>query len=77
MQTISRAGSRKSRTSRQETAGVKVQGHSSDSESDADDNMKKRGSDLDLMVVDISNEKDWDTDLEMEGKMDTMTLKQN
>ena len=25
-------------------------------------------SDLDLMMVDISNEKDWDTDLEVEGQ---------
>ncbi|XP_035828683.1 leucine-rich repeat-containing protein 74B isoform X2 [Aplysia californica] len=65
--TISRASSRKSRASRQESAGSKPQGQSSDSESDVDE-MRPRGSrsDLDLMMVDISNEKDWDTDLETE-----------
>jgi len=61
--TISRASSRKSRTSRKESAASKIQGQSSDSESEADE-VKARGSDLDLMMVDISNEKDWDTDLE-------------
>ncbi|CAL1544492.1 unnamed protein product [Lymnaea stagnalis] len=66
--TVSRASSRKSRASRVESASSKKEaGQGSDSESDMDERrMRDNRSDLDIGGVDISNEKDWDTDLETE-----------
>ncbi|XP_059173459.1 leucine-rich repeat-containing protein 74B-like isoform X2 [Physella acuta] len=70
--TISRTGSHKSRGST--GGGSKKQreqgdhgGHPSDSESDLEENrIRDNKSDLDMIGVDISNENDWDTDLENE-----------
>ncbi|GFO32747.1 leucine-rich repeat-containing protein 74b-like [Plakobranchus ocellatus] len=73
--TVSRSSTRKSRSSRQQSAasnrgvGGRVEGQSSDSECEADDILRPRDSRADLIDipgVDISNEKDWDTDIEIE-----------
>lgn len=71
LQTISRASSRKSRSSRQDTqTSSKNVGQSSDSESDIEDiRGKENRSDFDLLSTDIIDDKGWDTDLENEGNL--------
>ncbi|KAK3798339.1 hypothetical protein RRG08_063353 [Elysia crispata] len=73
--TVSRASTRKSRASRQQSAasnrgvGGVTEGQSSESESEAESVLRQRDSRsdfLDFPGVDITNEKDWDTDIEIE-----------
>ena len=71
-QTVSRTSSRKSRP---ESSGSRLEkGGVSESESDEEAKPRPREttSDLDFATVDITDEKAFDTDLEVEGKVSVM-----